>query len=250
MEEKRMELVQEFIDYLQQQLGEPYLWGGQHTKLTPANYVSLIHKKEDGRGGYKDETYAQAAIDFCKKRFEAGAKVLYAYDCSGLGCYWLYNLKHLYKGDVSANTMMHRCTLKKEAPKRGWWVFHTDSKGKATHVGYMISDSYLIEAKGRKYGVVKTKFRAKDWDRWGIPQVFAEELTPPAPEPKGRVEVIGWRVSVREADNTDGKRLFIAHRGDKFKLIDTAASGWYRIQTHKGDGYITNKSEYTKVTEP
>ena len=243
-------MLNEFIQYLQSQVGQPYLWGGQHTKLTPANYVSLIHKKEDGRGGYKDETYAQAAIDFCKKRFEAGAKVLYAYDCSGLGCYWLYNLKHLYKGDVSANTMMHRCTLKKEAPKRGWWVFHTDSKGKATHVGYMISDSYLIEAKGRKYGVVKTKFRAKDWDRWGIPQVFAEELTPPAPEPKGRVEVIGWRVSVREADNTDGKRLFIAHRGDKFKLIDTAASGWYRIQTHKGDGYITNKSEYTKVTEP
>ena len=243
-------MLNEFIQYLQSQVGQPYLWGGQHTKLTPANYVSLIHKKEDGRGGYKDETYAQAAIDFCKKRFEAGAKVLYAYDCSGLGCYWLYNIKHLYKGDVSANTMMHRCTLKKEAPKRGWWVFHTDSKGKATHVGYMISDSYLIEAKGRKYGVVKTKFRAKDWDRWGIPQVFAEELTPPAPEPKGRVEVIGWRVSVREADNTDGKRLFIAHRGDKFKLIDTAASGWYRIQTHKGDGYITNKSEYTKVTEP
>ena len=243
-------MLNEFIQYLQSQVGQPYLWGGQHTKLTPANYVSLIHKKEDGRGGYKDETYAQAAIDFCKKRFEAGAKVLYAYDCSGLGCYWLYNIKHLYKGDVSANTMMHRCTLKKEAPKRGWWVFHTDSKGKATHVGYMISDSYLIEAKGRKYGVVKTKFRAKDWDRWGIPQVFDEELTPPAPEPKGRVEVIGWRVSVREADNTDGKRLFIAHRGDKFKLIDTAASGWYRIQTHKGDGYITNKSEYTKVTEP
>ena len=247
MEEKRMELVQEFIDYLQQQLGEPYLWGGQHTKLTPANYVSLIHKKEDGRGGYKDETYAQAAIDFCKKRFEAGAKVLYAYDCSGLGCYWLYNIKHLYKGDVSANTMMHRCTLKKEAPKRGWWVFHTDSKGKATHVGYMISDSYLIEAKGRKYGVVKTKFRAKDWDRWGIPQVFADELTPPAPEPKERVEVICKALHVRASDSKAGRSLFIAHKGDTFPFVCTAPSGWYEIETDRGRGYISNGKKYTKL---
>ena len=57
--------VNEFIEYLKEQVGEPYLWGGQHTKLTPENYVEIIEKKEAGRGGYKGgPTYAEAAIDY------------------------------------------------------------------------------------------------------------------------------------------------------------------------------------------
>ena len=85
-----------FIEYLHNQLGEPYVWGGQHTKLTPGNYVSIIDRKEERTGGYRNETYAQAAKTFCKKRFAAGARVLYGYDCSGLGAYYLFNLTRAY----------------------------------------------------------------------------------------------------------------------------------------------------------
>ena len=86
-------MVDQFIEYLQEQVGQPYVWGGQHTKLTPENYVRVIERREEGRGKYPDgTTYAQAAIDFCRAKFDEGATVLYAYDCSGLGCYWLYNL--------------------------------------------------------------------------------------------------------------------------------------------------------------
>ena len=178
--------VNAFIEYLKEQVGQPYLWGGQHTRLTPENYLRIIERKEAGRGGYPDGTsYAQAAIDFCKKKFDAGARVLYAYDCSGLGCYWLCNLTHLYRCDVNANTMMGRCELRTDGPKQGWWVFRLDGK-RASHIGYMIDDEYLIEAKGRRYGVVKTKFRAKDWACWGIPMVFEKELTPqPGPGATG-----------------------------------------------------------------
>lgn len=245
--------VNAFIAYLKAQVGEPYLWGGQHTKLTPENYVRIIEKKEAGRGGYAGgESYAQAAIDFCKKRFEAGAKVLYAYDCSGLGCYWLYNLTHLYKGDVNANTMMNRCLLKTEAPKKGWWVFRL-SGSKASHVGYMIDDRYLIEARGRKYGVVKTRFNPKSWHRWGIPRVFENELSPgpePAPEPPApsrQVEVLGKSVNVRSADSKKGRILFTAHRGDTFPFVAVAPSGWYEIDTKKGQGFITGLARYTKL---
>lgn len=249
--------VNDFIAYLKKQVGEPYLWGGQHTKLTPENYVRVIERKEAGRGGYKDgTTYAQAAIEFCAAKFDAGATVLYAYDCSGLGCYWLYNLTHLYKGDVNANTMMHRCELREEPPKRGWWVFRLDGK-RASHIGYMIDDQYLIEAKGRKYGVVKTRFKAKSWACWGIPQVFADELTPqpeptpepPVPVPAQQVEVIGKSVNVRNADSTKGRILFTAHRGDRFPFLAVAPSGWYEIDTKKGQGFITNLPRYTKLIE-
>ncbi len=244
--------LNEFISYLRRQVGQPYLWGGQHTKLTPENYVRIIEKKEAGRGGYPDGvSYAQACIDFCRKKFEAGAAVLYAYDCSGLGCYWLENLAHLYKCDVNANTMMGRCILKDEPPKKGWWVFRLNGK-RASHIGYMIDDEYLIEAKGRKYGVVKTKFRAKSWDRWGIPKVFEKELAPeprpePTPEPRRFVEVVGGSVNVRTSDSKKGRILFTAHRGDAFPFVGTAPSGWYEIDTKKGPGFITNLARYTKL---
>ena len=239
-----------FIEYLKEQVGEPYLWGGQHTKLTPENYVQVIERKEADRGKYPGGTsYADAAIAFCRKKFDEGATVLYAYDCSGLGCYWLYNLAHLYRGDVNANTMMSRCALREELPKRGWWVFRLNGK-RASHVGYMIDDQYLIEAKGRRYGVVKTRFRAKDWACWGIPKVFEKELTPepePTPVPQRQVEVVGKSVNVRAADSKKGKLLFTAHRGDTFPFVCVAPSGWYEIETKKGRGFITSLGRYTKL---
>ena len=248
--------VNGFIEYLKAQIGEPYLWGGQHTRLTPENYVTVIEKKEADRGGYAGgPSYADAAIDFCKKKFEKGAKALYAYDCSGLGCYWLDNLTHLYRCDVNANTMMNRCELKTELPRKGWWVFRLNGK-RASHIGYMIDDEYLIEAKGRKYGVVKTRFREKDWACWGIPRVFENELTPaPEPEPEPgsepvpgqQVEVVGRSVNVRNADSKKGRILFTAHRGDRFPFVAVAPSGWYEIDTKKGQGFITSLARYTKL---
>lgn len=244
-------MVEAFIEYLKEQVGQPYVWGGQHTKLTPENYVTVIEKREAGRGKYPDgTTYADAAIAFCRAKFDEGATVLYAYDCSGLGCYWLYNLTRLYKCDVNANTMMHRCELREEPPKRGWWVFRLDGK-RASHIGYMVDDDYLVEAKGRKYGVVRTKFRTKDWACWGIPNVFAEEIEPqpepPGPTPESFVEVIGRSVNVRNSDSKKGRILFTAHRGDRFPFVAVAPSGWYEIETKKGQGFITNLPRYTRI---
>lgn len=255
--------LQGFMAYLKKQLGQPYVWGGQHTKLTPTTYVSLIDRKEEKTGGYKKETYAQAAKTFCRKKFDSGSKVLYAYDCSGLGAYYLYNLTKAYSTDVTAHTMYTRCDLAKkgELPKAGWWVFRLNKKGRATHVGYMISDSHLIEAKGRRDGVVETRFQAKSWDAWGIPRVFAEEvaaLSHPASEevqplpltPEGvqeGVEVVGGTVHVRRGDSTSSTVLFTAKRGQVFRLLGYGGSGWYQIETELGTGYISNKPAYTRL---
>lgn len=235
-------MLNEFIEYLNEQVGEPYLWGGQHTKLTPENYKSVIARRED-----KPEN-RRLVEEFCEKKFAEGETVLYAYDCSGLGCYWLYNLKHLYKCDVNANTMMGRCKLVTTAPKRGYWVFKLSGK-RATHIGYMISDTELIEAKGRAYGVTKTTFRAKDWSCWGIPKVFESEIVdPPKPEPVDKyVLVVGGSVNVRTGDNKNTPILLVAHKGDKLPYIDTAETGWYHVRSKKGEGYITNIERYTRL---
>ena len=235
-------MLTDFILYLIQQIGQPYLWGGQHTKLTPENYKTVIAQKET-----TDENRRKAEA-YCEKMFARGYEVLYAYDCSGLGVYWLYNLKHLYKSDVNANTMMGRCKLVTAPPRRGYWVFKLSGK-RATHIGYMISDTELIEAKGRAYGVTKTTFRAKDWSCWGIPKVFESEIVdPPEPEPVGKyVLVVGGSVNVRTADNKKGRILFTAHKGDKLPYIDTAETGWYHVRSKKGEGYITNLERYTQL---
>lgn len=237
-------MLNEFIEYLHEQVGEPYLWGGQHTKLTPENYKSVIARRED-----KPEN-RRLVEEFCEKKFDEGETILFSYDCSGLGVFWITDLKHLWPGDVTANTMMNRCELVMTEPKRGYWVFKRNST-KAYHIGYMVSDTELIEAAGRSQGVIRRAFRAKDWSCWGIPKVFESEIVdPPKPEPVGKyVLVVGGSVNVRTSDSKKGKILFTAHRGDTFPYIDTAPSGWYCIETKKGVGYITSLQRYTRLND-
>ena len=243
-------MLNEFIQYLLAQIGEPYLWGGQHTMLTPENYKSVIDRKETTEQHKKD------AMAYCEKKFTEGYTALFAYDCSGLGVYWITDVKHLWASDANANTMLHRCVDidTPEPPEKGWWVFKLDSeKKRATHIGYMIDNEYLIEAKGRKYGVCKTKWREHEWDCWGIPIIFEDEIRnqpippEPTPIPQNKVLVKGKSVWVRDADSTKGKKLFVAHKGQEFELIDVAPSGWYHILTAYPEAYITNKTRYTEI---
>ena len=163
-------MLTEFIKHLNMQVGQPYVWGGQHLRLTLGDYVRLIGRREENASNEKK------AIAFCNKLFAAGASELFAYDCSGLGMYWLQNVKGLYQNDMSANGMMGKCTIVKDKPKRGYWVFRL-SGSRASHIGYMVDDEHVIHAKGRSYGVVKEKYSALYWHRIGIPKIFASEIT-------------------------------------------------------------------------
>ena len=77
------------------------------------------------------------------------------------------------------------------------------------------------------------------------PEPGPPEPTPEPPVTSYIVFVIGNSVNVRDADSTAGKVLFTAHRRNRFPLIDTAPTGWYHIETYKGDGYISNREDLT-----
>lgn len=236
-------MLTEFILYLESQITEPYVWGGQHTRLTPDNYVSVITKME------KDATNRATAIDYCKKQFQAGKTELFAYDCSGLGMYWLYNIKRIFDHDMTADSMMRKCEIVSE-PKRGYWVFRTADDGHATHIGYMVSDTELVEAKGRKYGVVRTEYKPSAWNRIGKPKCFDFDPDPPEPpEPTAwYVLVKGRSVRVRKRPSVLYRSLGIAHRGDRLPYLGTdEKTGWYHVEFNGTDGYITNKPKYTEV---
>ena len=240
----------EFIDYLVEQIGQPYLLGGQHTMLTPSNYVSVITDKES------DATNRKNAIAFCKKKFDAGAAVLYAYDCSGLGAYFLFNLKKIISSDTTANGLRGLCDAADE-PRRGYWVFRLDDKGKAVHIGYMVTDTEVIHAKGRSYGVCKEKFRASFWHVVGKPRCFSFDEPEPAPEPPEPtpepthkyVKVRGGSVNVREGNGTAYNKIGTAHKGDLLPCYGQADTDpyWYEVDFKGRRAYITSNTRYTEV---
>lgn len=276
----------EFCQYLEDQLniatvggrsyGEPYVWGGQHTHLTLSNYVSVINHREADTGGYADGTsYADAAKRYCKRLFDAGLTDLYAYDCSGLGCWFWGNVKGLI-GDISADQMLRMCTTYINDPSRGWWCFKLTKAGKAFHVGYMVDNTHTVEAEGRTTGVVKKVFDPSYWDSWGIPSILEGVIPAPGDPmpgtqqdghtgctttcgPQGeiisflRIRIRGNRkrsVNVRTGPSTKYKILFTAHGGDSFHLLYVSPeTGWYKIETPKGTGFITNKTKYTEIME-
>ena len=180
-----------FINFLNQQwnimtiggvtYGQPYVWGAQHTKLTPSTYISIINNRES------NETDRARAKAYCKRLFDNGATELYAYDCSGLGMYFWQNVEHVYPGDKTADGMMAVCTLYPDTPKRGWWVFKVNSYGRAYHIGYMVDDNHVVEAYGRSDGVIKTVFSKSIWQKWGIPKILKEVI--PAPGDPGHTWV-------------------------------------------------------------
>lgn len=216
--------LDEFCRYLNDQVGMPYVWGGQHLMLTPDNYVAVITRRET------DEKHRKQAIAYCKKLFNKGATVLFAYDCSGLGMYWLQNVTHTYDNDMNANIMMRTCQIVSE-PKRGYWVFKTDKSGRATHVGYMISSTELIEAKGRAYGVVVTKYKKSAWNRIGKPECV--DFNEPVPGPDTYVFTRNLKYGCIGEDVIELKKLLIEHGFGNGISVDKASSKCFGSKTKK-----------------
>ena len=61
------------------------------------------------------------------------------------------------------------------------------------------------------------------------------------------VQVIGGSVNVRDSDSTKGNIIGVAHKGDTFQLKGIAPSGWYNIDYKGKNGYISNRSDLTKI---
>ena len=243
--------VTEFDAYLIDQIGQPYVWGAQHLKLTPANYVEQITRRESNEQHRKD------AIAYCKAKFDAGATVLYAYDCSGLGMFWLENVKGIYDHDMAADGMIGKCDIV-SAPKNGYWLFRVNEDGKATHIGYMVSDTEYIESKGRKYGVVKGVYaEAKsDWHVIGKPKCMDFNEPQPAPQPTEKMIKVKGSVRVRVGNGTKYKQIkpTVNKATCPTGLLPYMGKApydpyWYRTIWQGHDGYISSKPQYTELVD-
>lgn len=143
------------VEYTKAQLGRPYWFGCFGQISTEALYNS---KRKQYPSFY-------TATDY-KKQY--GQRV---HDCIGLikGYLWsdtpTSTPKYNASQDVSADGMLARCKERgnistiPELP--GVLVFSSQ------HVGVYIGNGYVVEARGHKYGVVKTKLSERGWKNWG-----------------------------------------------------------------------------------
>lgn len=143
------------VEYAKAQLGKPY-WYGTYGQTATAD----LYKR-------KKAQYPQyyTATDF---ESQLGQRV---HDCSGLPEGYLMSdtptSAPKYNGayDYSANGLRSACKVKgdigtiPESP--GVIVFYDG------HMGVYIGGGEVIEARGHKYGVVKTKLSARPWKYWG-----------------------------------------------------------------------------------
>lgn len=178
-------MLDEFISYLKQEVANRsiYVWGAQGCRGKEVT-EAWIRKRETS------DQNATRAITFWQKQVKAGyGDKLGAFDCSGLGMYWMQNVKGIYSYDMNANNLYNTCSKKltKNELKKGDWVF-IDTNGKKTHIGYVVDDNLnIIEARGRDYGVISGKLDSR-WTHFARPDIFKAEIeketwpTPVAPE--------------------------------------------------------------------
>lgn len=223
-------MLNEFIKYLNEQVKNMsiYVWGAQGQKF-PVLTEAWIKSKETG-------THRANALKMYRKAVAAGhEKDCRAFDCSGLGMFWLQNTKGIYKSDMNANGMKGVCkALKKEQLKKGDWVFRTyksgTNKGRAYHIGYVVDDALnVIEAKGRAYGVIKSPFNSSYWNTYGRPEVFKDEIEKePAPS------IIFGRLLKKGCKGDDVKELQrLLNKAGGYNLAEDGKFGSKTLQAVK-----------------
>ncbi len=237
-----MASVTQWIALLESEVGRGiYVWGGNGELLDGmANPEAWIERRETSTDN------AARAIALYRMRKAAGISNLRAFDCSGL-MHWAVKSLHILERDVSAKGLYARCKplIGVSELQPGDFAFH-DNGEKIVHVGAYIGDGYAIESIGRDRGVVKTKLKERNWNRFGrLIGAFADD-----PEPAAESETVcikGKNVRVRSGGSTAYRTVRIVHAGERYPLCGTAESGWYRIDLNGTQGYITNKPRYTEV---
>lgn len=223
----------QFVQMVKDQVGKGvYVWGGNGEILDDLTYALAFVERHETSDGNKRRVYTLLA-----KRMSEHVRPIRAFDCSGL-VYWALHALGLQESDVSSRGLYALCrpiTEKELIP--GDLVFRHDGT-QIVHVGVCVGTEQ-VECKGRDVGVVQNRRKIGYWNRFGRWKAFETE--------NAYVLIKGGSVRVREGDGTTTRCIGIAHKGDRYPLLGTAPSGWYRIAWNGRTAYITNKPRYTEV---
>ena len=186
-----MTRLDEWIDYLNGQVNKGlYVLGGQ-TQVIKTGIVFSDDTLRKSLGtlkvwmnsiGQNSSAYTTVNALYQNRLAKWGDIAFRIMDCSGLGMNWLYNIKHIASGDLTANGMMGKCQkLSKSELKKGDWVFKCyksgSNAGKAYHIGYIVDDNLsVVEDYGKAKGVIKRALSDGGWNTYGRPSYFADDI--------------------------------------------------------------------------
>ena len=129
-----------------------YVWSGQGQKLRKVKAEQVAMMETSAENAARVMKYIFMNLKFFNKNTRV-------FDCSGLICCLLIYAGVLSKGsDYTAADlypMFDRIAISKV--QAGDIIYKTDSSGKIVHVGLCVETGYCIEAKGRDYGVVRSR---------------------------------------------------------------------------------------------
>lgn len=236
-------MLQEFLQAAETEVENHsiYVYGGSGQLCCDVT-ESWIRAKEKGR---KPDEAVKAWEEVESGPYRDVAR---CFDCSGYVS-WCLKQCGAFNGRTDCDGLFARST-EIYTPEDGCLLFRVNPANPSdeTHVGIYFN-GYQYEARGRKDGVVKLPYKESYWQKlaW-FKALKHDEPEPPVPTTQ-KVLVKAKSVWVRDSDSTKGKKLFVAHKGQTFNLIDIAPSGWYHILTSYSEAYITNKTRYTECTE-
>lgn len=145
--------ISEFVDYLYEQVGNPYMWGGQGE--TVEALIRKLAKSKD-----QSDSNTATMLDFMKNH---GFKDMTFFDCSGLGVCFLLEKKAI-TSDMTADMIYRKCdSIAPNEVVVGDFAFLLNSGGKATHIGYVVKDGNVIHALNQSKGVILEKMNARKW---------------------------------------------------------------------------------------
>lgn len=130
-----------------------YLWGGQGEKVLSLTFED-IRKKETSADNAR-KVWSRICIEDKLGWLTNKTK---AFDCSGYVCYCLVKSGREDKGfDINADGLAKRYP-KTEKLTEGCLLHRSN------HIGIYIGDGFLLEAKGRNYGITLSPYNYKEWD--------------------------------------------------------------------------------------
>lgn len=209
-------------DYAISKLGCAYIYGGYGEKLCrPA----FRRERANAYPGQKNNIYKNCPVLSGKKDACEGCKWdgKQAYDCAQLT---RYACKAAGTELVSgANSQWRKVAWDKKdvigtlPDVPGVILYHVNASGTMTHTGVYIGGGYAVEARGAKYGVVKTAVKDRTWTHWAaLPGVLTgEEITVKPEEPA--VDVLETETQPTASGVISMNTLRNGSRGTQVKVL-------------------------------
>ena len=100
-------------------------------------------------------------------------------------------------------------------------LYHINSSGTMTHTGVYIGDGNAVEARGAKYGVVKTAVKSRTWTHWAaLPGVLTgEEITVTPAEPDEPAEPMTEATDTTDSEVINMTTIRNGSRGTQVKVL-------------------------------